>query len=157
MSNRFVNEKWSWFEATHGIRDEALGTLSDADLAFNPGGANMTLGALFREMGEIEYSYTQSLKTFAQNWDYHNSEVGSSVTQLQAWLQTLDADMKAALEALSDEDLSKTIKRDSGYEMPVEMQMDTYLQAMMISLGKLSVTLKAMNKPLTQSMKDWVW
>lgn len=155
--NRFAQEKWSWVEGTHGMRDGTLDTLNDADLAFNPGGANMTLGALFREMGEIEYSYTQSLKTFKQDWNYHNSEVGNSVAALKAWFQTLDADMKASLEAMSDEDLSKPVMRDSGYEMPVELQMESYLQAGLISLGKLSVTLKAMNKPLTQSMKDWVW
>jgi hypothetical protein len=139
------------------MRDEALATLTDADLAFNPGGQNLTQGALFREMGEIEYSYVQSLKTFKQDWDYHNSEVGNTVAGLQAWFKTLDADMKDAISAFSDEDLSKTVKRESGYEMPIEFQMDAYLQALMIFFGKLSVTLKAMDKPLTQAMKDWVW
>jgi hypothetical protein len=155
--NRFMNEKWAWHESSHGMRDEALATLTDADLAFNPGGQNLTLGALFREMGEIEYSYIQSLKTFKQNWDYHNSEVGNTVAGLQAWFKTLDAEMKDAISAFSDEDLSKTVERESGYQMPIELQMDGYLQAMMIFFGKLSVTLKAMSKPLTQAMKDWIW
>lgn len=155
--NRFMNEKWAWYEPTHGMRDEALATLTDADLAFNPGGQNLTLGALFREMGEIEYSYIQSLKTFKQDWNYHNSEVGNSVAGLQTWFKTLDAEMKDVISAFSDEELSKTIKRESGYEMPIEFQMETYLQAVFIFFGKLSVTLKAMDKPLTQAMKDWVW
>lgn len=157
--SQFMQEKWAMYEGTHAMRDELLGTLTDADLAFNPGGANMTLGALFREMGEIEYSYTQSLRNFTQNFDYHNDDVelGSSVARLTTWLQSLDAEMKAALDALSDEDWKKPIKRDSGYETSIDFQMDIYMQALLISFGKLSVYLKAMNKPLTNAMKDWIW
>lgn len=157
--SQFMQEKWAMYEGTHGMRDEVLDTLTDADLAFNPGGANMTLGALFREMGEIEYSYTQSLKNFTQNFDYHADEPGldGSVPKLKAWLQSLDAEMKAALDALSDEDWQKPIKRDSGYETSIDFQMDIYMQALLISFGKLSVYLKAMNKPLTNAVKDWIW
>ena len=153
----FMQEKWSMYEATHGMRDEVLDTLTDADLAFNPGGANMTFGALWREMGEVEYAYVQSLKNFVQDFSYKNSEVGNAVAGLKAWLQSLDAEMKAALEGYSEDDWNKQIKRDSGYETPVEFQMEIYLQALLIFFGKVSVYLKAMNKPLTQAMKDWVW
>ena len=66
--NRYMLEKWPWIEGTHGMRSQLLDSLSDADLAFSPGGQNMTLGALCREMGEVEYSYIQSLKTFRQDW-----------------------------------------------------------------------------------------
>src|SRR5437763_3028380 len=62
--NRYMQEKWPWIEGTHGMRSQLTDILSDADLSFSPGGQNMTLGALLREMGESEYSYTQSLKTF---------------------------------------------------------------------------------------------
>jgi hypothetical protein len=157
MMSSFMQEKWSMYEATHGMRDEVLDTLSDADLAFNPGGANMNFGALWREMGEVEYSYVQSLKNFTQDFTYNNSEVGNSVAGLKAWLQSLDAEMKAALEGYSEDDWTKMIKRDSGYETPVEFQMEIYMQALLIFFGKVSVYLKAMNKPLTQAMKDWVW
>jgi len=157
--SQFMQEKWEMYVATHGMRDEVLDTLTDADLAFNPGGANMNFGALFREMGEIEYSYTQSLKNFTQDFSYHNDEAGleGSVSRLKAWLQSLDAEMKAALDALSEEDWQKPIKRESGYESPIDLQMDFYMQALLISLGKISVYLKAMSKPLTQAMKDWIW
>jgi hypothetical protein len=157
--NQFMQENWSQFEASHGMRNEALDTLTDADLAFNPGGANMSFGALWREMGEIEYAYVQSIKTFTQDFAYHNDETGldGSVARLKAWLESLDAEMKAAIEALSDEDWKKPIQRESGYETPVDLQMEFYLQAVFIFFGKLSVYLKAMNKPLTQAMKDWIW
>src|SRR5579859_2041531 len=102
--NRYMNEKWSWIEGSHGMRTQLLDMLNDTELAFSPGGQNMTLGALCREMGETEYSYVQSLKTFQQNWSYRNTEAGmdSSVARLQAWFQALDEEMKATVAALAD-------------------------------------------------------
>lgn len=157
--NRFMENQWTWIEASHGMRTELLDALSDAELAFSPGGQNMTLGALCREMGEIQYSYLQSLKTFAQDWSYHNTQPGldGSVARLKAWFQTLDDDMKATVSAFSDEDLKKTVKRDSNYDMPVDTQLEVYLQALLIFFGKASIFLKAMNKPLPKSVKDWIW
>ena len=97
--NRYMQEKWPWIEGTHALRVPLLDTLSDTDLAFSPGGQNMTLGALCREMGEIEHSYEQSLKTFQQDWSYHNTEADleSSVARLKAWFQTLDDELKATV------------------------------------------------------------
>ena len=117
-----------------------------ADLAFNPGGQNMSLGALCRELGEVEHSYAQSLKTFQQDWSYRNEETDleRSVARLKGWFQALDDELKAAAEALSDEDLKKTIDR-GGYAMPVDLQMDVYLQALLIFFGKATIYLKAMN------------
>ena len=72
--NRYAQEKWSWIEGTHGMRMQLLDALNDEKLLFNPGGENMTLGALCRESGDIEYAYIQSLKTFTQDWSYHNDD-----------------------------------------------------------------------------------
>lgn len=58
--NRYMKEKWSWIEGSHFMHTELLDALNNSDLAFNPGGQNMTLGALCREIGEIVYSYIQS-------------------------------------------------------------------------------------------------
>ncbi len=155
--NRYMHEKWPWIEGTHGMRTQLLDILSDADLAFNPGGQNMTLGMLLREIGDIEHSYTQSLQTFKQDWSYHNTEAGieNSLTQLKAWYQTLDDEMKATVSALSDEDLTKAVDR-GGFSMPVELQLDVYLQALLIFLGKATIYLKAMNKPLPQQMQEYI-
>jgi|SRR5947209_4004860 len=155
--NRYMQEKWSWIEGTHKMRTLLLGTLSDAELAFSPGGQNMTLGALCREMGEVEYSYIQSLKTFKQDWAYRNTETGldSSTSQLNAWLQTLDEELKATVSALTDEDFKKTVDR-GGFEMPVDLQLDVYLQALLIFFGKATIYLKAMNKPVPQQIQDFI-
>lgn len=157
--NRYVNEKWSWIEGSHELRDEILGVLTDAELAFSPGGDNLPLGELFRQMGEVEHSYLQGLKTFTQDWSYHNPDAGleSSIGRLTAWFHELDAELQSVASAFSDDDLAKTVKRESGYEMPVEMSLDVYTQAILIFLGKAVVYLKAMGKPLPESVRDWIW
>lgn len=155
--NRYMNEKWSWIEGSHGMRTQLLDMLNDAELAFSPGGQNMTFGALCREMGETEHSYVQSLKTFQQDWAYRNTEAGmdSSVARLQAWFQTLDEEMKATVAAFADEDFQKMVNRN-GFEMPVEMQLDVYLQALLIFFGKATIYFKAMNKALPQQFQEYI-
>lgn len=155
--NRYMQEKWSWIEGTHTLRIELLHGLSDADLRFNPGGANMALGALFRESGDIQYSYIQSLKTLSQDWSYSNTDPGieTSVGQLEAWLQSLDVEMKELVASLSDDDLHKMIDR-GGYSVPIDMQLDIYLQALLIAFGKASVFFRAMNRPLPENIQAFI-
>ena len=155
--NRYMEEKWSWVEGSHDMRTQIIDSLSDADLAFTPGGTAMTLGALFREWGEIEHSYVQSLKTFTQDWNYRNTEPGleSSISRLKAWFEQLDTEMKNVVSAFSDDDLKKTVDR-SGYPAPVEMQLEVYLQALLIFFGKASIYLRTMNRPLPGSLEQWV-
>lgn len=152
-----LQEIWSFIEGTHGMRSELLATLSDADLVFNPGGHNMPLGALCREMGDIEYSYIQSLKTFKQDWSYHNTnaELEHSLMAIKSWYQSLDDEMKTIVSDLPEEDVAKTIDR-GGFSVPVNQQLDIYLQALLIFFGKATIYLKAMNKSLPDSIRDWI-
>ncbi|MBZ0310167.1 MAG: DinB family protein [Anaerolineae bacterium] len=156
--NQFMQEKWSWVEGSHAMRTQLLDSLSDADLNFNPGGQNMTLGALCREMGEVEHSYLQSLKNLTQDWSYRNMEAGldTSTARLKSWFEKLDEEMQAVLSAFSDADLKKVIDRGGGFSVPVDLQMDIYLQALLIFFGKAAVYLKAMNKALPSQMKEWI-
>ncbi len=155
--NRMMDEKWPWIEAAHGMRSQILDILSDADLGFTPGGQNMTLGALYREMGEVEYAYIQSLKTLKQEWSYRTSDADlvGSVAQLGAWFHTLDEGMKVAIAELLDEDVNKTVDR-GGNAVTVEFQLDVYLQAVLIFLGKATIYLKGMNKPLPKEFQEYI-
>lgn len=155
--NSYMERKWSWIEGTHGMRNELLESLTDADLAFNPGGQNISFGALFRELGEIEHSYVQSLKTFNQDWSYRNTEPGleGSIARLQAWFQNLDDQMKETVAAFSEADLKKEVKRGE-FGFPAETQLDVYLQATLIFFGKAVVYLRAMNRPLSKTMQDYI-
>jgi uncharacterized damage-inducible protein DinB len=153
-----MQERWPWIEGSHAMRAQALHLLDDADLAFNPGGQNMTLGALCREMGEIEHSYLESLKTLKQDWAYHNEEAGleGSVAGLKAWYAAMDEEMKSVVSALSDEDLAKIVQREGTPTWPIETQLEVYLQALLIFFGKLTIYLKALNKPLPKEFKDYI-
>ena len=156
--NRFMQEKWSWIEGAHAMRIGLLDALSDADLAFNPGGQNMTLGALCREIGEIEYSYIESLKSVKQDWSYRNNEAGlnSHRAKLKTWYQILDNDMTVLVSAFSDEDLKKLVARPDGNSMPIDFLLDVYLQALLIFFGKATIYLKAMNKPLPDVVREYI-
>ena len=154
--NRLISEKWSWIEAIHDMRSQLFDLLSDADLAFTPGGQNMTLGALCFQMGETEHSYLQSLKTFRHEWSYGtaDADVVSSVARLKAWFQGLDDEMQAVMAAFSEEE-NKTIER-GGEAVTVEFQLDVYVQAVLIFLGKATIYLKAMNKLLPESFQEYI-
>ena len=156
--NRYYDEKWSWIEGSHFMRTQLLELLSDADLAFSPGGDAMTLGALCREMGDVEHSYIQSLKTLRQDWSYHNDAPGieSSVAQLKTWYEEMDAEMKALVEGFSDDDLTKMIDRGTGFSVPVEMQLDIYLQAQLIFFGKVSIYCRMLNIEMTPTFQEYI-
>jgi hypothetical protein len=155
--NRFMEEQWPMFEGTHAMRAELLATLSDTDLGFNPGGQNMTLGALFREMGEIEQSYIQSLKTLKQDFNYRNTEpdLDCSGSKIKAWYDKLDGEMKTTLAAFSDDDMKKTVDR-GGFSPSVETQLQIYLQALLIFFGKATIYVKMMNKALPKQFQDYI-
>jgi hypothetical protein len=154
--NRIKNEKWPWIEAAHGMRTQLFESLSDVDLAFSPGGQAMTFGALCREMGETEHSYTQSLKTLKQEWSYRHpdAEVASHVAHLKTWFQTLDDELQMAITAFLEENGERTI--DRGGPVTVEFQLDAYLQAVLIFLGKATIYLRAMNKPLPPFFEEYI-
>lgn len=154
---RIMSETWPWIEAAHGMRSQLLDMLNDADLAFTPGGQNMTLGALCREMGENEYAYTQSLKTFKQDCSYRNDEAGlaDSVARLKEWFQTLDDHIKTVINTFSEEDMQKPIER-GGDGVSIAFQLEAYLQAVLIFLGKATIYLKAMNKALPQYLQEYI-
>jgi hypothetical protein len=155
--NHYMEMKWSWIEGSHAMRTTLLSSLGDADLAFTPGGQNVPFGELIREMGDVEFSYVESLKTFSQDWSSHNSTVGlaESVEKLAAWMQLLDEQLKSLVESFTDEDLSKTVKRGE-YAVPVEMQLDIYLQAILIFFGKATVYLRAMERALPDGWKEYI-
>ncbi|MBC8100553.1 MAG: hypothetical protein H7Y11_14010 [Armatimonadetes bacterium] len=154
--NQFMETQWSTFSGTHKMRDDLLDSFSDADLAFSPGGSNMTLGELCREMGETEYSYLQSLKTLTQEWSYRATDpsLTTSISALKAWYHTMDTEMEAVVSAMSDDDFKKAVER--GFPITVDIQMQIYLQALLIFFGKATIYVKAMNRPLSDIMQSWI-
>ncbi len=154
-----VQEKWQWVEGTHALRIQLLDTLSDSELSFTPGGENPTLGALLREMGQVQVSYIDSFKNLRQDWSYKDTDAGldTSVERLKSWFSDLDGDLKEVVTSFSAEDFSaKLVERGGGYTMSVGLQIDVYLQALLIFLAKIVVYFRAMNKDRPQQVDQWI-
>lgn len=147
-----------YVNGTHMMRNGALEMLSDADLAFSPGGDSPKLGDLFKAVAELQHSYTQSLLTKQHDWTYKNPQasLATDVTALTAWFAKLYLEMNQMIAQLSDEDLMQAIDRTNGVSRTVERQIGIYLEAMLIFLGKLVVYVQSMGKPLPPSIQHYI-
>ncbi len=143
---------------SHMMRDGALEYLEDDDLSYSPGGFNLTLGELFKQFGELQYGYTQSLKTYQHDWAYHDNTVGltTDISNLKSWFAGLDSEMMQELESLDEDDLSKEIDRTNGVIRTVEQQLEIYSQATLIFLAKVVVYFRAMEKTLPPSIDHYI-
>ena len=156
--NADIKQFWDLNRMYTPLRDELMASLTDDDLAFSPGGENPTLGALCRELGETQYAYVQSFKTFSIDFSYRMNDEAylKSVAKLQAWYAELDQELEAALEAVTDEDVANKKMDRGGYEVPVHISLDILREALLIFYGKVSVYLKAMGKERTETWRDWI-
>lgn len=156
--NSLMQSQAALLEQTQALRDQLMAILTDGDLAYTLPGDNFSLGALCREMGEIEHIYAQSFKTFKMDFSYRNPEPGLelSVEKLVSWYAKLDDELKAALAGLSEDDIqNKMIDRGDFKPSPM-IQFHTYREALLIFYGKASVHLKALGKPLPGLWPDWI-
>jgi hypothetical protein len=147
------------FQLYQAMREQLLATLTDDDLGYTPGGANPPLGVLCREIGEVERAYIDSFKTFVLDFSYRNSTPGleNSVARLAAWYTELDAELKAAIEGLTEEDIAgRLIDRGGEFKLPPQIQLNVYQEALLLFYGKTVVYLKALGKPLPQQMQEWI-
>lgn len=142
----------------HMMRNGALESLTDADLSFSLGGDSPTVGQLFKTLGELQHSYTQSLRTKQHDWSYSNpqQDLATRLDALTAWFAQLDGEMTQALEQLTPDEMSVQIDRGGGVIRTVERQLGIYLEAMLIFLGKLVVYFQVMQKPLPNSIQHYI-
>lgn len=153
----------SYFELYQHLRDELMEALDDPDLDVRLGGETESLGALCREIGEIEHAYVQSLRTFRQDFGYRNPDprLEHSVDALRTWYAELDRDLMAAIESLSDDDIERRhIVRsdfDEAFFAPLpKKQLDTYREALLIFYGKISVYLKSLGRQRSETWRSWI-
>ena len=165
MTNSIIDGylEQTYFSLYQRLRDQMMDELSDADLEVRFGGESETLGTLCREIGELEHSYVESLRTFRQDFSYRNPDpaIEHSVEALRSWFTKLDRDLIAAVEALSDDDIQhRRIVRsdfDPSFFAPLPTtQLDTYREALLIFYGKASVYMKAIGTPRSQEWRDWI-
>jgi hypothetical protein len=150
---------FEYYQYYQALRYQLMGILGDEELSFQPGGKNATLGALCREIGEAEYCYIQSFKTFAMDFSYRNTEPGleNSIAKLSLWYKELDQELKATIEALSDDDVqNRPIDRGPSFQPSLLIQLDIYKEALLIFYGKISVYLKLMGKERPEQWQQWI-
>ena len=125
---------------------------------YQPSGTNPTLGTLCRHIGETEYAYIQSFKTFKVDFSYRNNDpkLATSVAKLKQWYQQLDDELQTVLEAITDEEV-QTKQVDRGdFSLPPHIHLDVYREALLIFYGKVSVYLKEMEKPMPDRWQAWI-
>lgn len=157
--NSIMQEQGAVLEQTQALRYQLMEILNDEDLGYSPGGDNPTLGALCREMAEVQQSYIISFQTFEQNFGYRIDDAGleESVEQLATRFHAMDGELKAALETLSEEDVqNRVIDRGSGFIVPPVVQLHIYREALLIFYGKVSVYLKGLGKALPEQWQAWI-
>ena len=153
----------SFFREYQGLRDQLMEIIDDEDLGLTLGGETASLGALCREIGEIEHAYVESFRTFRQEFGFRNREprLEHSVVALKIWYAELDHDLLAAVAGLSEDDIArrKIVRSDFDVDyfapLPKE-QLDVYREALLIFYGKVSVYLRATDRPLPQQWRDWI-
>lgn len=156
--NSLMSQFLDLLRQTHAVRDELWQGLDDGALQHSLGGNTLTFGALCKEMGEIEYAYIQAFKTFKQDFAYRNPDTAldGSVDRLRAWFKTLDAELEAALNALSEEDVQRKLVDRGGWAMPVPTNFHCYREALLMFLAKASIYLKSLRIQPPQQFSDWV-
>ena len=148
--NSLLENEFPLHEA-QSLRYDLLKALTDGDLAYKLPGDNPTLGELCREIGEVEYSYIQSFKTFKHDWSYRNTEpeLATSVARLEAWYTTLDQEFETVMRGFSEDDLHhKQIDRGHGFTPSPYVQFEIYREALLMFYAKAIVYFKARQKPL---------
>lgn len=156
--NQLMQTYYPTFEMYQALRSQLMELLSDNDLSFQLAG-NPTLGALCREMGEVEQAYIDSFKTGTLDFSYRHSEreaIEGNVARLIIWYAELDATLKQTIAALNDEEIANTLIDRGAFQLPPNLQLFVYNEAQLIFYGKVSVYLKAMGKALPQQWEQWI-
>jgi hypothetical protein len=153
----------TFFSEYQALRDELMEILSDDDLGFRVGSTSASLGALCREIGEIERSYVESFRTFRQDFDYRDPDprLEGSVGALSSWFAELDRELTAAVATLSEDDIAnrRIVRNDfdiSDFSPLPNIQLDIYREALLIFYGKVSVYLRAMGKTMPGHWPEWI-
>lgn len=147
------------FHEYQHIRVALMDVLTDGLLRRSLGGETMTLGALCREMGEVQRAYVTSLKTFKLDFGYRHPDPASvevSVAALKAWYAKMDAELDAVIAAFMEEDLATQRIDHGGWLQPITIALDIYREALIIFYGKASIYLRAWNVPRPQQMMEWI-
>ena len=152
-----LQEQRETVRATQELRRQLMTVLADGDLTFRPHPACLTLGELCREIGEVQRTYIDSLRTFRQDFSYrHAAEVSRSVAELSTWYAQLDRELEKVSDALTEQDLRRSVDCGHGFARPLPVQFHIYHEALLIFYAKAHVYLKALGKRVPGPWQSWI-
>lgn len=157
--NSIMQNDYALFRLYQALRMQLLETLTDADLAFSPGGTNPTLGELCREIGEVQQAYITSFSTHTIDFGVRHPDptVAHSIATLQAWYAQLDAALEAAVAAVPEAQVHQPIiHRGENFDVSPWVQLQIYKEALLIFYGKAAVYAKALHRPLSRQWQAWI-
>jgi uncharacterized damage-inducible protein DinB len=163
--NPFIRDHLAatYFTDYQALRNELTDVLHDEDLAFRPAAGTASLGELCREIGDIEHSYIEALRTFRQDFGWRNPdpEVERRVEALSSWYADLDQQLSAAIEGLTDDDVAnRRITRDDfdvdEFSPLPPQELDIYREALLIFYAKVSIYLRIMGRELPGHWGPWL-
>jgi len=151
----------TFFREYQTLRDQLMEILTDDDLGFHVGGENPGLGALCREIGEIEHCYIESFRSFALDLSCHNADprLETSVAAISSWYRELDRQLREAIERLSEDEIAnRPIDRDDfpDWKPLPPVQLDIYREALLIFYAKVSVYLRALGRSVPPQWQQWI-
>lgn len=138
------------------MRDAVIALLDEADLDFTPGGDNLDWKSLLSELADIEESYVGSLVTLEQRFELTSVSNEISLASIRERFAAVDVELGDLFDAWSPEDYEVKLKRADGWELTRDRQLEIFVQAILIVVAKAAVYLKSMNRPLPESVADWI-
>jgi len=156
--NRLTEQRPHLIDLTHTLRDTVFGEITETDLDFSPGGAALTLRRLLLEQAEIQAAYAESFRSLKLKFDVVAPADVQTIAQIQAWFAQLDAELFGALNALSNEELSRPHdpRGQMSSRYTVETSFHTYRESVLIFSAKASVYLRALGRDVPKLMKSFV-
>ena len=155
--NSMIEKQYPILQIYQGMRARLFELIGDEDLAYAPENCP-SLGELCVQIGEWQQSYVDSFTSFKQDFEYRNPDpaLRASTNKLQAWYADLDARLRAAVEALSEEDIADKVVDKGGWEASLPWNLDIYKECLIIFYAKCWVYLKMMGKELPKGWDHWL-
>ena len=121
-------------------RRDVLGAISDEDLGHTLGGDTLSLAELLLQQSRWEDDYVQAQSTLELRHGSQSAPEQQTVVGFKLWFGGIEQNIRTTLEAMSDEELSRPVKRGT-YSLPLEITACTYRESRLIFAGKASLYL----------------
>ncbi len=139
------------------LRSQIMDALEDKDLNFKPEHLS-SISEECIQIGEWQGAYLGGFKKFAQDFEYRNDDDGrrTSVAKLRAWYEGMDADIVAAVEGMTDEDVENRKINRGGWEASVEWSLRIWQECLIIFYTKMLLYFKLMEKKVPEGLTQWL-